>query len=1263
MRIVAPFFGLSRRTTFSAAMSFFLLVGNLAGQPGTPKSADPKEPATDYPVLVRINAAPLTELKVATSGKLLAFAGKGPKEKEASRIFVWDIKLQKQLPMLSGHAGGVTHLVVSEPARRVASAGHDNSVRLWNVDTGEKIAEFESAEPISDLGMSTDGQSIAVGSKDKIVRIWDLETKRDRHRLEGHGDGDLKLDLRASRLLTASAAEKGKDFDLRFWNAKDGRQIQRLKGHTAAVTGVALSPDARMAVSASRDGTVRLWETESGKELRRLVGHGDARSVEFPMPGFAVTVGGGSVRLWDIAKARTLAEIPNPAAPASPKAVALESASYFGPGQLFAAGGDMVYLWDLRAAIDQQQGVFPDIVTTLQRGDGGRTPVALGIPTEPANVPPGTELSTLFRELVRQSLLLAAREELGLQTRDALLGEAGPDPSPPGGKGPLDFTMNWSPAGYRLEILDRTWGGPPKTLWSFRNPTNGHSVESLTIMMERLSREQMPAALQKAGYPALAGKRKWTNDPVPDEAKKRLEEMTFTSQFAALREIHATIAAKGESRDLVGGLIRAYANLGLLTEINWSPAHKAFKARALLYAERLVARFPKAASSHWLKAYASGIAGVHIESLTELETAKKAKRDIEPPAWVEIVDAYCRFRTDRLTEIANEAGNNAELAGLLRILSMEWVVPQNELLMAGMEYVDAHPECYRLIDVVGANGAAQLGRYGWERAEQMLTRTIRDRLSEMPKLPKKVSDLLASSPADPKIGEPPLIQALRDARFDGEASWGMLAELIQQTRFLHAYRYSEYMWVRKFSAPDPKVVADKTPLVGNHPFLPLLAHLVVRTPDDREAILKVVKQMRLSETSLAVVGRFLNAVNKLQDADRLTPMYRRMHGHTDLTYFDLLGPVMFAKGEDLKYLDRLLVVCPYSPNGRARAIALAWDRYEKKIEDWQNDGHSVVLVALAKHYADAKEDERAIEFYQAALRKGADRPTYLELADLYERRKDEPKWLETLLDSLKLDRGVLDWANTHHKIAHHYMRAREWEKALPYAEKAASTKSGGGMIAAGRCHLALEHFDQSEELFAMTSTRYPEDCFEWYTWCKLTGRGGIDEARELVEKQLKAEGDRVTQAKGVRNAIYYLLSNQNLEAVKLLNRILVKSNDERVRMYYFVAADRTGVAEAREQAVKSFANQPGERAAVLRLVGESGPGVPLDLRKINATLAQMPPGPKSETAMVVGLFLLQHNQPKAAIPYLRQPPGTDINMFDAIAASAPREAEAKAAKK
>src|SRR5205823_4173598 len=110
-------------------------------------------------------------------------------------------------------------------------------------------------------------------------------------------------------------------------------------------------------------------------------------------------------------------------------------------------------------------------------------------------------------------------------------------------------------------------------------------------LVERLSRKEFVAALRRAGF---GGKPRPADRsvPVPPATEKLLGEMTFTSQYAALRDLHGAARARGESPWLVGGLVRAYANLGMLTECHWSSAPKVFQARALLYAQRLVAGDP-----------------------------------------------------------------------------------------------------------------------------------------------------------------------------------------------------------------------------------------------------------------------------------------------------------------------------------------------------------------------------------------------------------------------------------------------------------------------------------------------------------------------------------------------------------------------------------------------------------------------------------------------------------------------------------------------
>jgi WD40 repeat protein len=66
-----------------------------------------------------------TLFALADDGRTLAVAG------DATSIRVLDVITARELARLEGHAGGVTALAFAPGGKRLVSAGHDRTVRVW----------------------------------------------------------------------------------------------------------------------------------------------------------------------------------------------------------------------------------------------------------------------------------------------------------------------------------------------------------------------------------------------------------------------------------------------------------------------------------------------------------------------------------------------------------------------------------------------------------------------------------------------------------------------------------------------------------------------------------------------------------------------------------------------------------------------------------------------------------------------------------------------------------------------------------------------------------------------------------------------------------------------------------------------------------------------------------------------------------------------------------------------------------------------------
>ena len=91
--------------------------------------------------------------------------------------------------------------------------------------------------------------------------------------------------------------KKAWEGEIRIWDAKLGKQIRSIKGHTDAIEGLALSKDGKFLAGASEDQTVKIWDLATSKDVQTLKGHtGMVQAVAFTHDGKKLATASMTVR-------------------------------------------------------------------------------------------------------------------------------------------------------------------------------------------------------------------------------------------------------------------------------------------------------------------------------------------------------------------------------------------------------------------------------------------------------------------------------------------------------------------------------------------------------------------------------------------------------------------------------------------------------------------------------------------------------------------------------------------------------------------------------------------------------------------------------------------------------------------------------------------------------------------------------------------------------------------------------------------------------
>lgn len=265
------------------------------------------------------------------------------------------------------HAGGITRIELRPDGARVASAGEDGRVILWDPATGELEQEI-SRQPswVEHLAWSSDGRTLAAAAE-KTVYLW-----RDGESLGAWYDPRRRvLDMAwapdGKRLATA--ANKG----LFLWYI-GGHEAVRLMEFPGAPVAAAWDRTGGSLAVGTQDGFLQIWQQGKNAPARQLTMRGYPSKVGcldwHPSQPVIASAGGPDVVLWETQGAGAGRK----AHPLRYHRHTVTSLRYAPDASLLASGdrGGRLCLWDAKGSLAHTLELDNEITALSWSPDGGR---------------------------------------------------------------------------------------------------------------------------------------------------------------------------------------------------------------------------------------------------------------------------------------------------------------------------------------------------------------------------------------------------------------------------------------------------------------------------------------------------------------------------------------------------------------------------------------------------------------------------------------------------------------------------------------------------------------------------------------------------------------------------------------------------------------------------------------------------------------------------------------------------------------------------
>lgn len=240
----------------------------------------------------------VNSIAVSPDGRQFAAVG------SSTGITIWDSQSGLRIDSLPGNAGSISSVAFSSDGRRLATGGSiDGRAMIWDLATRDTLMTFLAHRrgylkvAVQNVEFSRDGNLLLTAGDDTLARLWDLRTRVQIDSFPRARRAEFSAD---NRLLVTTAL----DSNVTIWNIGERRVERSWIAHSMSVTTRgSFNADGTRLLTAGRDGSVKVWDAKSGKHLITLVGHTTlVTAARFSPNGRYVAAAGldSTVLVWDL---------------------------------------------------------------------------------------------------------------------------------------------------------------------------------------------------------------------------------------------------------------------------------------------------------------------------------------------------------------------------------------------------------------------------------------------------------------------------------------------------------------------------------------------------------------------------------------------------------------------------------------------------------------------------------------------------------------------------------------------------------------------------------------------------------------------------------------------------------------------------------------------------------------------------------------------------------------------------------------------------